>query len=63
MSHGGEGYRTGSEAEAAAEQRGSGGGGANIARLREASSVAGVFPLSSCCCSLTVVTLFVWFFL
>ena len=43
VSRGGEGYRTGSEAEATAEQRRSGGGGADCARLCEVSSVAGVF--------------------
>ena len=42
VSRGGEGYQTGSEAEATAEQRGSGGGGADHARLREALLVAGV---------------------
>ena len=59
---GGEGYRNGSEAEAAAEQRESGGGRADRVRLREASSVAGFFLLSSCCRTLTLVPLFVWFF-
>ena len=61
VSCGGEGYRIVSEA-VAAEQRGSGSGGADRARLCEASLVDGVFLSSSCCRSLTVVPLFVWFF-
>ena len=47
VSRGGEGYRTGSEAEATAEQRGGGGGGVDRARLCEASSVAGFFLSSN----------------
>ena len=62
VSCGSGGYRTGSESEAAAEQRRSGGGGADRARLCEASSVDGVLLSSSCCRSLAVVLLFVWFF-
>ena len=62
VSCGGEGYRTGSEAAAAAEQRESGCGGADCVRLCEALSVDEVFLSSSFCLSLTAVTLFVWFF-
>ena len=42
VSCGGEGYQTGSEAEATAEQRGSGGSRADRVRLCEALSVGGV---------------------
>ena len=70
VSCGGKSYRTGSEAAAAAaaEQRGSVGGGADRARLCEVSLVDGVvvvsgyfFLSSSCCRSLMVIPLFVWF--
>ena len=62
VSCGGEGYRTGSEAAAASEQRGSGSGGSDRARLRDASLVDGVFLSSIFCLSLTVVPLLVWLF-